>query len=242
MLPLPAMNAERNRLHSRVWRWLVIHGFHLLYNQLAWTYDAVSWLVSLGEWRKWQESALAYVTGDHVLEIAHGPGHMLLALAESGRPVTGLDFSPYMGRLAARRVRRADGLVSLVRGKAQSLPFPEKTFDTVYCSFPTSFMAEKVVMEAVYRVLCEDGRYVIVPEGHLTGNGIVERFIDWLFKITGQREDVFAVDEESVWPAHSPRWRSFLQAMEETGFAIEVHQIALARSATTVIVASRITS
>lgn len=239
MLTLPAMNPERSGLHSRIWRWLVTRGFYLLYNELAWTYDAVSWLVSLGEWRKWQEAALPYVIGDHVLEIAHGPGHMLLRLAERGRRVTGVDFSPYMGRLASRRVRRAAETMALVRAKAQSLPFSEKTFDTVYCSFPTTFMADRAAMKAVHRVLRENGRYIIVPAGHLSGHGIVERFIGWLFKITGQREDVFAVDEESFWPAHSPRWRTFLQAMQEMGFGIEVHQIELARSAATVIVASR---
>lgn len=218
---------------------MVGRGFHLLYNELAWTYDAVSWLVSLGEWRKWQAAALPYVVGDNVLEIAHGPGHMLLRLGQGGRQVTGLDFSPYMGRLAARRLRRAPKAVSLVRGKVQTLPFADETFDSVYSSFPTAFMAERKTMQAVYRILRENGRYVIVPEGHLTGSSIVERFIDWLFKITGQRSDVFAVDEEACWPANNLQWRSFLHAMENTGFTIDVHHVKLARSAATVIVASR---
>lgn len=219
---------------------MVKRGFHLLYNELAWTYDAVSWLVSLGEWRKWQAAALPYVVGDNVLEIAHGPGHMLLHLAQNGRRVTGLDFSPYMGRLAARRLRRrARNTVSLVRGKVQTLPFADETFDSVYSSFPTAFMAERETMQAVYRILRENGRYVIVPEGHLTGSSIVERLIDWLFRITGQRSDVFAVDEDAYWPADNPQWRSFLHAMEDTGFMVDVHHVELARSEATVIVASR---
>lgn len=232
------MYAEMLPFRSRIWRWLVTQGFRLLYNELAWTYDAVSWLVSLGEWRKWQAAALPYVVGDRVLEIAHGPGHMLLRLAHGGRRVTGIDFSSYMGRLAARRVRRATTPICLVRGKVQSLPFADETFDTVYSSFPTSFIAERDTMHAVRRVLREGGRYVIVPEGHLTGQGIVERFIDWLFRITGQRGDVFAVDEEAYWPADNPHWRTFLSAMQEAGFVVDVHHIELARSTATVIVAS----
>lgn len=239
VLPLPYMTSEKLPIRRRVWRWLVRRGFHLLYNELAWTYDIVSWLVSLGEWRKWQAAALPYVVGDNVLEIAHGPGHMLLWLAQDGRRVTGIDFSPYMGRLAARRLRRTGKAVRLVRGKVQTLPFADETFDTVYSSFPTAFMAERKTMQAVYRVLREDGRYIIVPEGHLTGSGVVERFIDWLFRITGQRSDVFAGDEEAYWPAENPHWRSFLHAMEDIGFLVDVHHVELARSAATVIVASR---
>lgn len=233
------MCPQKRPIHSSVWRRLVTCGFHLLYNELAWTYDAVSWLVSLGEWRKWQAVALPYVTGDHVLEIAHGPGHMLLHLAKDGRRVTGIDVSPYMGRLAARRVGRGAKAVSLVRGKVQTLPFADETFDTVYSTFPTAFMAQSETMQAVHRVLRENGRYIIVPEGHLTGNGILERFIDWLFTITGQRSDVFAVDEDAYWPANQSQWRSFALAMQETGFAVDVHHVQLARSAATVIVATR---
>ena len=75
------------------WQQLVRFGFRLLYNEMAWTYDMVSWSVSLGEWRLWQQAALPFVSGETVLEIGHGPGHMLLALQNMGVAVTGLDLS-----------------------------------------------------------------------------------------------------------------------------------------------------
>lgn len=221
------------------WRRAVRFGFRLLYNEMAWAYDVVSWLVSLGEWHKWQEAALPFVLGERVLEVAHGPGHMLLALARDGHRVTGVDTSAAMGHLAKRRARRTKRAIPLVRSQAQMLPFRADAFDTVFCTFPTDFIAEKETMEAIHRVLSAGGRYLIVPEGHLTGDGPVERLIAWLFKITGQRDDVFAVNEEAYWPAESPRWRAFSRAMETTGFEIEVHQIRLDRSGATVIVATR---
>ena len=73
---------------SDVWQKLVSFGFRLLYNELAWTYDLVSWVVSLGHWRKWQTAVLDYVQGPAVLEIAHGPGHMLPLLHERGFAVS----------------------------------------------------------------------------------------------------------------------------------------------------------
>lgn len=225
-------------MFKRFWRRLVRTGFRLLYNEMAWTYDLVSWLVSLGEWRKWQKAALPFVQGQDVLEIAHGPGHMLLAMAGRGKTVSGLDLSPHMGRLARRRLQRAGLIAALARGQAQMLPFAQHCFDTVYCTFPTLFVADLASIREVYRVLRPGGRYVIVPEGHLTGRGPVQRFIAWLFTITGQRSGPFspATDDETQAP---PAWQPFRSAIEEAGFSFELRQIALERSAVTIIIATR---
>jgi SAM-dependent methyltransferase len=91
---------------QELWIKLIRFGFRLLYNELAWTYDAVSWLVSLGHWRQWQRAALPFVMGQRVLEIGHGPGHMLAALRAQGVNVIGLDLSPFMGQMARQRFRR----------------------------------------------------------------------------------------------------------------------------------------
>ena len=81
-------------------RRLVKLGFQLLYHEFAFTYDAVAWLVSLGQWQAWGRTALDRVRGLRVLEIGHGPGHLLIALARSGRRPIGIDLSPQMIRLA----------------------------------------------------------------------------------------------------------------------------------------------
>lgn len=224
---------------KRLWQRTVRLGFRLLYNELAWTYDVVSWLVSLGEWRRWQLAALPFVAGPRVLEIAHGPGHMLLALARDGHQTAGLDLSEAMGRLARRRLRRAGIPAQLARGEVQRLPFAPGSFHTVLTTFPTAFIAEPETMDGVYRVLRPGGRFVIVPEGHLTGNSLLHRFIDWLFVITGQREGAFAVDEQRYWPEHSTLWGAFERAMAGAGFQLDVHHISLRRSGVTVVVATK---
>src|SRR3972149_5955102 len=89
--------------------------YHLLYYQLAFTYDAVAWLVSLGQWKTWGRTALSRVRGRRVLELGHGPGHLLNALAQSGRSPIGIDLSPDMIRSAQRRIRREQGVGPRVR-------------------------------------------------------------------------------------------------------------------------------
>ncbi|MGH2537852.1 MAG: class I SAM-dependent methyltransferase, partial [Candidatus Promineifilaceae bacterium] len=85
---------------ARAWAGLVRLGFQLLYNDCAWAYDAVAWLVSEGQWRAWGQAAIPLLAGRQILEIGHGPGHLLLELAGGGYSVTGVDVSAAMGRIA----------------------------------------------------------------------------------------------------------------------------------------------
>ncbi len=212
-----------------LWIKLVRFGFRLLYNEMAWTYDAVSWLVSLGHWRAWQAAALPFVMGERVLEIGHGPGHMLAALEAQGFVVTGLDLSPYMGQMAQRRLGES---VPLVQGLVQQLPWPSAVFDTILSTFPTEYIVAPETVAALWRVLRANGRLVIVPEGHLTGHGLVHRFIDWLFTITGQRSVPFDFSEKELWAA-------FTRPFQEVGFSVDIHTIQLEGSTATVIVATK---
>ncbi|MGD1994820.1 MAG: hypothetical protein PVI59_16625, partial [Anaerolineae bacterium] len=62
----------------RLWWAFVRVFFRLLYNQCAWTYDLVAWVVSLGQWNAWGRTAMPHLSGGRVLELAHGAGHLLV--------------------------------------------------------------------------------------------------------------------------------------------------------------------
>lgn len=207
------------------WQRFVHYGFYLLYNQFAWSYDAVSWLVSLGDWRRWQLAVLPFVQGDSVLEIAHGTGHLLHALRRRGKRVVGLDASPYMNRIARRRT--AGNSVPLLQGSALALPFCAAHFDTVVTTFPTNFILDLRSLQSIRRCMKPSGVLLIVPEGHLLGNTLLHRLIAWLFKITGQQ-----MEAETVWDA----WEA---QFARAGLTFEVHQIAHPRSTSTVLLARR---
>ncbi|NIV35557.1 MAG: class I SAM-dependent methyltransferase, partial [Anaerolineae bacterium] len=42
----------------RLWRASLRLFFRLLYNQCAWVYDLVAWVVSLGQWNAWGRTAI----------------------------------------------------------------------------------------------------------------------------------------------------------------------------------------
>lgn len=217
----------------QLWRRFVRFAFRLLYNELAWSYDAVSWAVSLGQWRDWQRAGIPFLAGRLVLEVAHGPGHMLLELEAAGFEVVGLDVSEAMGRLASRRLRRRDKSVPLVRASAGALPFAQEAFDSALATFPTEFIAEEGTISSLYRALKPDGRLVIVPEARLTGGGIVRNAIEFLYAVTGQRSSSGGAEN------HGYPWYAARLRFADAGFSLKLEQVNIEGSVVTVLVAHK---
>ena len=90
-----------------------------------------------------------------MLELAHGPGHLLIALKTAGYQPIGIDLSPRMGRQAARRLRCARLDVPLVRCRAQALPFRSNSFDDAVATFPTNYILDLNTLREVARVTSE---------------------------------------------------------------------------------------
>ncbi len=190
----------------RLWWALIRFGFRLLYNELAWTYDAVSWAVSLGHWRAWQRASIPFLNASphhRILELAHGTGNLQADLMAAGLRPIGIDLSPYMGRIARHKLSRAGWQPHLVRASALHLPFPNACFDAVVSTFPTDFILHSRTLAEVHRVLKEGGRFVVVINAVLTLSNPLAHSLEWLYRITGQR---------SPWPGDP------LAALRTAGF------------------------
>ncbi len=216
-----------------MWNQILQQGFALLYNELAWTYDLVSWLASLGQWRNWQRAALPFIEGNDVLEVGHGPGHMLSELGLGGYKITGLDLSKSMGRIATKRLLEADITASLVRGQAQELPFADEVFDSILATFPTPFIVDPETIRQFNRVLRDSGQLVVVAEARLTSGGFLRVFIEWLYAITGQRQ---ISNEEN---SRNGVWEDIQHRYLVEGFHLRREEVNLGESIVTVIIANK---
>ncbi len=211
-----------------LWWRLVRFGFRLLYNELAFTYDLVSRIVSLGAWRCWVRASLKQLDvepADRVLELAHGTGNLQLDLNAAGYHAVGYDLSPAMGRIARRKLTRHCLPIRLTRGQAERLPFAAESFAAVISTFPTDFIVAPETLAEVNRVLKPGGALIVVPNAQITGGGRLGSAIEWLYRITGQRQA--APDQVSMASLFAP-------------FQVEVFSESCPRSVVIVIVARKI--
>ncbi|MBC8170912.1 MAG: class I SAM-dependent methyltransferase [Anaerolineae bacterium] len=218
---------------ARLWWGLVRFGFRLLYNELAFTYDLVSKVVSLGQWRCWQRAALKHFNipqDAQVLELAHGTGDLQLDLHAAGYQSIGYDLSPYMGQITWHKLARQGVVAQLVRGEAQHLPFADQSFAAIVCTFPTDFIFAETTLREAWRILPMNGRLVIVINGVLTGGGARVRLSEWLYSITGQRAEP---------QTNENQFARVLEVFARCGFEAQLLREACQRSYAQVIIATK---
>jgi demethylmenaquinone methyltransferase/2-methoxy-6-polyprenyl-1,4-benzoquinol methylase len=108
-----------------------------LFAAIARRYDLINDLQSFGLHRLWKRRVvrLAQIKpGDRALDLCCGTGDIALALALRGVETTGLDFSAKMLEVAAQRQAGSKSKIEnlkFLEGDAQSLPFPDNSFDIV---------------------------------------------------------------------------------------------------------------
>lgn len=175
---------------------LYVWATHRLYDEFAWAYDLASWLVSLGRWSGWRRRALDHIVGQRVLEVGFGTGDLLLELGGRGCEVVGLDLSPAMHRVTARKLNRLGVEIPRVCASAQTMPFADGWFDSIVCTFPAGYILEQRTLHEVARLLCPPnpatgslgGRFIVV--------GMVVSSDHWLWRWA--MRFLFGVQEETV--------------------------------------------
>jgi SAM-dependent methyltransferase len=96
--------------------------------------------------------------GLRLLDVACGPGHLAARAVERGATAVGVDIAEAMVELARQRFPQAE----FRRADAQSLPFPDGSFDAVVANLAVPHLGrpEQAVAE-FRRVLVPDGRLAL---------------------------------------------------------------------------------
>ncbi len=111
-------------------------------------------------------AAVAPEPHHRLLDIACGTGLVARVFHKKVAHLTGLDLTPAMADQARPY------LDELVIGPAESLPFPDASFDRVTCRQGIQFMDDAAAVSEMYRVLKPGGRAVLI---HLVAYGEEDR-------------------------------------------------------------------
>ena len=143
-----------------------------LFDRIARSYD--TWAQALTffqylRWRKFLVSQMALRPGNLVLDVCTGTAGVALQIAsQHNGQIVGLDISHSMleAGLRATEKRSLDGRVRLIQGRAEHLPFPDKTFDTVVFTYLLRYVQDPdATIRELSRVLKPGGQLLSLEFG-----------------------------------------------------------------------------
>lgn len=164
---------------------VVSHFFDWLYSGLAWSYDLVAGVVSLGRWQKWVLAMLPFAAPGPTLEVGFGPGHLMQASRLNGQEIFGIDLSRQMCNLAGKRLKKSLRMAPIARADIQNAPFANETFSRILATFPAAYLFSSATARACYRLLKADGLLVILLSVRMNGQSLPERFFRAIFQAAG---------------------------------------------------------
>jgi demethylmenaquinone methyltransferase/2-methoxy-6-polyprenyl-1,4-benzoquinol methylase len=134
-----------------------------LFDGLPRHYDALGWLLSMGQDRRWRHEMVRHAqapTGGLILDVATGTAGVALELrASTGAQVVGADLTAAMLDVAAAKLSRRDEHgVHLVQARGESLPFADGTFDSVTFTYLLRYVDDPAAtIDELSRVLAPGG-------------------------------------------------------------------------------------
>ena len=134
-----------------------------LFDGLPRHYDALGWLLSMGQDRRWRHEMVRHARAAQtglILDVATGTAGVALELrATTGATVIGVDLTAAMLGVAAEKLEQCDEHgVHLVQARAESLPFRDESFDSVTFTYLLRYVDDPAATIAeLARVLAPGG-------------------------------------------------------------------------------------
>jgi len=124
------------------------------------------------------------VDGKKVLDVGAGTGRLAIDLVKRGAIVTALDTSDEMLKVLDKKTKtkiKIRNFLQIVVGEAESLSFPDESFDLVIATFLIVHLKDpRRFFDEVYRVLKPGGKFLVTninqrrPPEIKTKEGIIE--------------------------------------------------------------------
>lgn len=177
-----------------------------VFESVAGSYDLMNDLMSMGVHRLWKRHFVANCNvqaGDHVLDLAGGTGDIAALLSprvgNSGYVVLS-DINQAMLEVGRRRLEDR-GIVSNIRyalANAESLPFPDRSFDLVTMAFGLRNVTDKEqALREIRRVLRNGGKVQILEFSKLRAQPMQKIYDGYSFGVLPLLGKMVASDADS---------------------------------------------
>jgi ubiquinone/menaquinone biosynthesis C-methylase UbiE len=147
---------------------------------------------------RYRREAMSAATG-RLLMIGIGPGTDLKFLPPAVTSVTAVEPEAAFRRMASAFARHRGIAVDIVDGVAESIPFPDNSFESVHVGLVLCSVDDVgASLREIRRVLVSGGRLVVLE--HVRGEGAMGRFQDliakpWSWLASGCRPNRRTIEE-----------------------------------------------
>ncbi len=147
-------------------------------------YDVLCWILRAGRVKRRLIEEARIEPHHTVLDLGCATATLTLMIAEAqpGARVTGLDPDGGALAIAARKARRADVALLLTRAFSFGLPFPDETVDRVVSSLVfhhLTHVEKERTLDEIHRVLSPGGELHVLDFGERHGHWH-DRIADWI--------------------------------------------------------------
>ena len=201
-----------------------------MFDNVSGNYDLLNRILTFGIDIKWRKKVVKIV-GDKnpetILDIATGTGDFAIMLAKlNPKKIIGLDLSKGMLDVGIKKVKEKnlDGLIEMVLGDSENLPFKDNSFDAVTVGFGVrNFENLDKGLQEVLRVLKPKGVFVILETSQPEKFPVKQLFNFYSKYIIPNIGKIFSKDKRAYTylpksAAVFPYGKKFNNILEKNGF------------------------
>src|ERR1700757_126077 len=140
-----------------------------MFNNIAFRYDFLNSLLSLGIHKGWRKKAVAVFKNknpQYILDVASGTGDFAIeSLKANPKKITGVDISAGMLEIGKQKIKKLnlENKIELQLADAEHLPFTDNYFDVITVGFGVrNFENLEAGLKEMLRVLKPNGDLVII--------------------------------------------------------------------------------
>lgn len=202
-----------------------------MFDAIAFRYDRLNHLLSMGVDRQWRSKVVRRVKASHpstILDLATGTGDLAILLARNcpEAHVTGIDLSEQMLAIGRHKVMQA-GLaerITLEQGDAENLPVTDNCFDAATVAFGVrNFENIEKGLSEIFRTLRPGGAVFVLefgmPQNKIFGalyRFYFHRVLPTIGRLISHDKSAYTYLPQSV--EEFPYGKRFCKILSDTGF------------------------